>query len=72
MAEVASGGPADKAGIQQGDIIIEIDGQDMTESSHLMVAIRDIEARRQVQVTIDRNGSTQDIAVTVEERPAGM
>ena len=72
MAEVASGGPAEKAGIQQGDIIIAIDGQDMTESSHLMVAIRDKKPGDTVQVTIDRNGSTQDIAVTVEERPAGM
>lgn len=72
VAEVASGGPAAKAGIQQGDIILEIDGQAMTESSNLMVAIRDKKPGDTVQVTIDRNGSTQDIAVTVEERPAGM
>lgn len=72
VAEVSPGGPADGAGIQQGDIIIKIDDQDVTESSNLMVAIRDKKPGDTVQVTIDRNGSIQVVSVTVQERPAGM
>jgi S1-C subfamily serine protease len=72
VAEVTPGGPASKAGIQQGDIIVKIDDQDMTESSNLMVAIRDKKPGDTVKVTVDRNGTTQEISVTLEERPAGM
>ena len=72
VADVTAGGPADKAGLQQGDIIVKIDDQDMTESSNLMVAIRDKQPGDTVQVTIDRNGTSQVVSVTLEERPAGM
>jgi serine protease DegQ len=72
VAEVTAGGPAEKAGIQQGDIITKIDDQDMTESSNLMVAIRDKQPGDTVQVSIDRNGTTQVVTVTLEERPTGM
>lgn len=72
VAEVTAGGPADKAGIQQGDIITKIDDQDMTESSNLMVGIRDKQPGDTVQVSIDRSGTSQVVTVTLEERPAGM
>lgn len=72
VADVTAGGPAEKAGLQQGDIIVKIDDQDMTESSNLMVAIRDKQPGDTVQVTIDRNGTSQMVSVTLEERPAGM
>jgi serine protease DegQ len=72
VAEVTAGGPAEKAGIQQGDIVTKIDDQDMTESSNLMVAIRDKQPGDTVQVSIDRNGTTQVVTVTLEERPSGM
>jgi len=71
-AAVTSGGPADKAGIQQGDIVIKIDDKDMVVSSDLLVAIRDKKPGDTVQVTIDRKGTTSVVSVVLEERPAGL
>ncbi len=72
VADTTPGSPADDAGIQQGDIIVQIDGQDVTEASDVLSAIRDRKPGDTVTVTIDRNGTTQDIAVTLEERPAAL
>ncbi|MFH1833502.1 MAG: trypsin-like peptidase domain-containing protein [bacterium] len=72
VAEVTSGGPADEAGIQHGDIIIKIDEKDMVVSSDLLVAIRDKKPGDRVQVTVDRNGTTLVISALLEERPAGL
>jgi S1-C subfamily serine protease len=71
-AEVTAGGPADKAGIKQGDIIIKIDDKNMVVSSDLLVAIRDKKPGDKVQVTIDRDGTTSVISVVLQERPANL
>ena len=72
MAEVSPGGPADKAGIKQGDIIVKIDDKQMVESSDLLAAIRDKKPGDTVQLTIDRGGTTSVISATLNERPAGQ
>jgi len=70
VAQVTPGGPAEDAGIRQGDIIIDIDGEEMVKSSDVLVAIRDRKPGDTVKVTLDRNGSTMAFIVTLEERPA--
>ena len=72
VAEVTSGGPADRTGMQQGDIIIRVDEEDMVVSSDVLVAIRDKKPGDEVRVTIDRDGTTSVISVVLEERPAGL
>lgn len=72
VAEVTAGGPAAKAGILQGDIIVTIDGEAMVESADVLVAIRDRKPGETVQVELDRNGTTMVISVALEERPAGF
>jgi S1-C subfamily serine protease len=72
IAEVSPNGPADKAGIEQGDIIIEVEGEEMVESSDLLIAIRDLKPGDEVEVLLDRNGQEMTISVTLEERPADL
>jgi S1-C subfamily serine protease len=69
VAEVTSNGPAEKAGIRRGDIIIKIDDEDMVKDSDVLVAIRDRKPGETVKVTLDRNGETMVIEVTLKERP---
>jgi len=70
VASLAADGPAAKAGIKQGDIIIKVDGKEMTESNDLLAAIRDKKPGDEVEVTIDRSGDTKVITVTLQERPS--
>jgi S1-C subfamily serine protease len=70
VANLASAGPAATAGIQQGDIIVKVGDEEMTESNDLLAAIRDKKSGDKVDVTIDRKGEAKVITVTLQERPA--
>lgn len=67
--QVTPNSPAAKAGLQEGDIIIEVDGEEMVEASDLLVSIRDRKPGDQVKVLVDRGGEEMEITVTLEERP---
>ncbi len=69
VADVVPGGPAAQAGIQQGDIITEIDGEEMVEANDLLAAIRDMQPGDEIEVTVDRDGQTMNFTVTLAERP---
>ena len=64
---VEKGGPADKAGLEPGDVILKFDGKPINASADLprMVAATKPGTRSTVQVW--RKGATRDIAVTVGE-----
>jgi serine protease Do len=70
VADLASDGPAAKAGVQQGDIILKVGNEEMVQSNDLLGAIRDKKPGDKVEVTIDRKGETKVITVTLQERPA--
>ena len=59
-----SGGTAQQAGLQVGDIIIRCEGQDVTE-----VNMSDLVAEKQVgdtlSVTVWRNGQEMDFTITI-------
>ncbi|MGV0949475.1 MAG: DegQ family serine endoprotease [Azonexus sp.] len=64
---VEKGGPADKAGLEPGDVILKFDGKPINSSADLprMVGATRPGTRSTVQVW--RKGATRDIAVTVGE-----
>jgi putative serine protease PepD len=65
VAEVTSGGPADKAGIKQGDIITKIDDTTITSADGMIIAVRSHEEGDVVTVTFNRNGTEQSVQVTL-------
>lgn len=65
VAEVAEGGPADNAGIQQGDIITKVDDTDITSADGLIIAIREHAEGDVVKVTFNRDGKEQTVEVTL-------
>lgn len=62
---VVSGGPADKAGIKAGDLIIAIDGVEITTSDELIVAIRSHNVGDKVKIKFKRNAITREVNVTL-------
>ncbi|MDQ1620580.1 MAG: putative serine protease PepD [Actinomycetota bacterium] len=59
------GGPADKAGMQPGDVITKIDGTAVQDSSELIVAIRSHRPGETVSLTVERNGDERQVRVTL-------
>jgi putative serine protease PepD len=71
IATVTPGGPADKAGIKKGDVIVKIDGNSVTTPSELIVNIRDHQPGDVVTLTVkNSNGSTTDVKVTLGTLPS--
>jgi len=60
---VISGGPADKAGIKAGDLIIAIDGVEIASSDELIVAIRSHNVGDKVKIKFTRNTVTREVSV---------
>ena len=71
VAQVFEDDPADKAGIKAGDVIIAIDGKDVSSSRELTRLIADTPVGHKTKVTVLREGEKRDIAVTLAERPNG-
>lgn len=64
---VTPGGPADKAGLKAGDVIIEMNGQTINSADELIVAIRAKTPGDQVTVTYRRGTLTRNAKVTLGE-----
>ena len=65
VASVVSGSPAEQAGLQEGDVITAIDGEDVTSTDDAIIATREHKIGDTVSVTVDRNGQSVDLQVTL-------
>jgi 2-alkenal reductase len=88
MAEVIAGGPSDTGGLRGasdtsvvngrqvstgGDVITGIDGQAVTTFEDLLIYIAlHTSPGQEVNLTIVRDGQTQEVKVTLEERPTNL
>lgn len=73
VTDIQAGSPADKAGIQQGDIIIKFDGTDVTGSTSLLELLMKHKVGETIKLTIMPNGATaeKEVSLTLAQRPAG-
>ena len=62
---VESGSPADKAGVQQGDVIVRIGSTNIDDSTTLSARVREASPGDVVKLTIERNGSEKTLSVTL-------
>ncbi|ABW16558.1 peptidase S1 and S6 chymotrypsin/Hap [Parafrankia sp. EAN1pec] len=69
IRSLVSGGPADKAGLHVGDVITKVGDRAVTDVDSLIAAVRSYEIGNQVQVTYQRDGSSQTATVTLLEQP---
>lgn len=70
VAEVTSGSPAEQAGIQQGDIITAIDGDEITSSDGVVLAVRSHNVGDTVSVTLMRGTREMTVQVTLSSDEA--
>jgi serine protease Do len=81
VSQVFKDGPADKAGIEQGDVILEFDGKVIAESKDLPRIVAANPVGKTVQVKLSRNGKTiskdvkigemEEIVTETAKAPAG-
>ena len=67
VSSVEPGGPADKAGIQPGDIIVKFNGQSVDAATDLPRMVGDTKPGTKATITVWRKGQTRDLPITVAE-----
>ena len=67
---VEEGSPADKAGIEAGDIITRFDGKTIEKSSDLPRLVGNTRPGTRVAITVFRRGASKELSITVAELPA--
>jgi len=69
VSEVSNGSGADKAGIKNGDVVVEIDGSKVTSVEDVASTVRKHSPDDEIDVVIVRDGKRQTVKVTLGERP---
>ncbi|GAB3081766.1 hypothetical protein GCM10027053_53300 [Intrasporangium mesophilum] len=67
---VTSGGPAAKAGVKPGDVIVAFEGKRVRTPDQLIVSIRSRAVGDTVTLTVQRDGHDFDLKMTLEAEPA--
>ena len=65
VSSVEKGGPAEKAGIEPGDVILKLNGQLLSNSEELPVLVAGMTPGSSVNLEIWRNHAARDVSVTL-------
>lgn len=65
VSAVESGGPAAQAGLQAGDVVLAVNGNDVTDSVDLLSTVAKIKPGRQADLLVWRSGTATHMEVTV-------
>ncbi|QAY64939.1 PDZ domain-containing protein [Xylanimonas allomyrinae] len=68
VQNVTGGSPAAEAGVQAGDVVVAIGEQPVSSAESLTAFVRERQAGDKVVLTVVRNGSAQQITVTLAVR----
>lgn len=70
VSDVASGSPAEKAGLKVGDIILEANGTKVNSEQDLIALLVDARAGDTIRMKVYREKKIIDVALRLERRPA--
>ena len=70
LNSVSPGGPAERAGLRQGDVIVRVAGQEVTEDNTLSFTVANQRIGSSVPVEFIRSGRRQTATVVIAERPS--
>jgi serine protease Do len=69
VGDVVPKGPADKAGLKDGDVIVDFNGKSVTDSRHLKLEVARLKPGETVPVNLLRDGHSKTLDVTLKELP---
>jgi putative serine protease PepD len=69
IASVTTNGPAEQGGLQAGDVVTQIDGQAINDATDLSSTINTKAPGDKIKLTVERNGTTEHVDVTLQNRP---
>jgi serine protease DegQ len=69
IAGVLRGGPADKAGVKPGDVLVEIDGKPVSDPSAMLNLVAALAPGSATKMKVRRQGQEIDASITVGRRP---
>jgi Do/DeqQ family serine protease len=69
IAEVVPGGPADKAGLKPGDVLVEVQGKPVADPLAMLNLVAALEPGKSATVRLKRRGQDVQATVTVGRRP---
>ncbi|WP_300543460.1 Do family serine endopeptidase [Maricaulis sp.] len=70
VSSIVAGGPADEAGFEREDIVLEVNGEEVEGSRDLTRRIGDLQAGERVRFLIVRDGGERTLRVTLGDRPS--
>ncbi len=71
VSDVASGSPAQVAGLMPGDVITEAGGQDVRNATDLITAIRSAGVGQDIELEVLRGGTEENVNVQLASMPGG-
>ena len=69
VGDVTAGGPASKAGIKKGDVVVDVNGKPVDDPDQLKLQIASIAPGTEVDLKIKRDGGERNIVATLGELP---
>lgn len=67
VSSLTEDGPAAKAGVKQGDVVLEFNGQAVQGTTQFQRLVRETPVGRQAKITVSRGGALQTLTATVGE-----
>ena len=67
IRSVIAGSPAEKAGIEGGDVVVKVDGKTVDKAADLRRLVANVKPGAKTTLTVFRRGATKDIVVTIGE-----
>src|SRR5205085_3363159 len=72
IKSIDAGSPAAKAGLKDGDVVLEYNGQPVAGIEQFARLVRETPAGREVHLSVWRGGAMQTVTATIATRPGGV
>ena len=68
VASVTPNSPAEKAGLQAGDVLVRLDGKEVADLRSYSAMLKELAPGQVVKLLVRRAGADREVSVTVVER----